>query len=567
MTSGTDTLGKESPSQAFYDIAQLLESAEDSGARVMRVLARLRSLVPYTRCAVLDAPEGAQPRLMAPAETTAVERAALETGTLALFHRLVVPSGRAIEEPTFIGHHLAVPLVGLDRVVGVLLVERRDGEYEEHHLRALSVVAAKLAAYLSMLHAFTREAARTAELAHAKLAAEAADRAKGEFLALVSHELRTPLTSIMAWSDALRSKDLPQVERLRAINGIERAVRTQAKLVADLLDLAGKASATLRLDLHQVNPAQVIKDAISKLAPRAKQKSIELKVELDESVRPLLADPYRLSQVVVSLVSNAIKFTPNGGKVEVRLEREGLLARIRVLDSGTGISGALLPKLFEPFSSLDTSSTREHGGLGVGLALVKHLVELHGGRVSVESPGTPHGCTFTVELPLAEAGRAPAETTPRSGNAFAALGGARRRLDGIHVLVVDDDRDIGEVLQFVLEAQGALVSVARSAKEALAALTHSMPHVLLSDLAMPEGSGYELMRNIVAREGQRAPPAAALSAYAPGQDLGEALSAGFRMLLEKPIDSETLIRAVTTLAAGQGGQPTTPLRVERAIVD
>jgi len=567
MKPEPEALGQESPSHAFYDISQLLESAESSEARVMRVLARLRSLVPYERCAVLHAPHGSEPRLIAPPETLPAERAALETATLALFRTLVDQPGRPVERPAWSGLHLAVPLVGLDSVVGVLLVEREHSEYEEPHLRVLSVVAAKLAAYFSMLHAFKREAARTAELAHAKLAAEAADRAKGEFLALVSHELRTPLTSILAWSDALRSRDTPDADRLRAVNGIERAVRAQAKLVSDLLDLAGTASATLRLDLHAVNPAQLIKDALSTLKTRAEQKSIQLDATLDESVRPLLADPYRLSQVVVSLVDNAIKFTPNGGQVEVRLEQQGLLARIRVIDSGAGISPALLPKLFEPFSPVDASTTREQGGLGVGLALVKDLVELHGGRVSAESRGAQHGSAFTVVLPLLEAEPAPTTPAPPRSQRTADVQVTPRPLHGIRVLIVDDDRDIGEVLQFVLEAQGAVVSVALSAKEALASLTRSMPDVLLSDLAMPGGSGYELMRNIVTREGSKAPPAAALSAYAPGQDLREALAAGFRMLLEKPIDSETLIRAVTSLAAGATGKPTSPLHVERAIID
>jgi signal transduction histidine kinase/CheY-like chemotaxis protein len=459
-----------------------------------------------------------------------------------------------------------VPLVGLDSVVGVLLVERVEGVYDAQHLRALSVVAAKLAAYFSMLHAFMREAARSRELAQAKLAAEAADRAKDEFLALVSHELRTPLNSILTWADALRSNDTPAAERKKAIDAIERAVCAQAKLVADLLDLAGVAAATLRLDLHAVDPERLIKDAVSKLEPRARQKSIELTVKLDPSVKPFLGDPYRLSQVVVSLIGNAIKFTPRGGHVEVRLEREGLLSRIRVSDDGAGISPALLPKLFEPFSQVDSSTTREQGGLGVGLALVKNLVELHGGRVSVESPGAKQGSTFTVLLPLAESDDAESKPLP---DLMGGGGGSptRRSLDGVRVLLVDDDWDIGEVLQFVLEAEGAVVSVVHSAAEALDALTGSIPDVLLSDLAMPGGSGYELMRSIVAREGERAPPAAALSAYAPGQDLREALSAGFRMLLEKPIDSETLIKAVRSLALDRSGMAATHLSVERALVD
>ncbi|HEX2876698.1 MAG TPA: ATP-binding protein [Polyangiaceae bacterium] len=567
MTLGGESAGKESPSQAFYDIAQLLESADDAEARVTRALTRLRSLVPYERCAVLDAPAERAPRLFTPKETPLLDREALKIATLALFHRLAAQPARSAEELTLSGMHLAVPLVGLDSVVGVLLVERAEGVYDEQHLRSLSVVAAKLAAYFSMLHAFMREAARSRELAQAKLAADAADRAKDAFLALVSHELRTPLNSILTWADALRSNDTSAADRSRAFYAIERAVRAQAKLVADLLDLAGVASATLRLDLHTVDPRRVINDAISTLEARAKQKAIRLVVSLDAAVKPFLADPYRLSQVVVSLVGNAIRFTPSGGRVEVRLDREGLLARIRVTDDGLGISAALLPKLFEPFSQVDSSTTREQGGLGVGLALVKDLVELHGGRVSAESAGAQRGSTFTVLLPLAESDYAQATLQTEPVDAGGLASPALRPLDGVRVLIVDDDRDIGEVLQFVLEAEGALVSVAHSAAEALGLLTGSMPDVLLSDLAMPGGSGYDLMRSIVAREGEKAPPAVALSAYAPGQDLRQALAAGFRMLLEKPIDSGTLIKAVTTLVADGGGKPPISMRVERAIID
>ncbi len=383
----------------------------------------------------------------------------------------------------------------------------------------------------------------------------------------MSHELRTPLNSILIWADALRSNETSAADRSRAFYAIERAVRAQAKLVADLLDLAGVASATLRLDLHTVDPRRVISDAILTLEAHARQKAIRLVVSLDAAVKPFLADPYRLSQVVVSLVGNAIRFTPRGGQVEVRLDRDGLLARIRVTDDGLGISAALLPKLFEPFSQVDSSTTREQGGLGVGLALVKDLVELHGGRVSVESAGAQRGSTFTVLLPLAEPDDAGAKPQTEPVDAVRLAGPAPRTLDGIRVLIVDDDRDIGEVLQFVLEAEGALVSVAHSAAEALSLLTDSMPDVLLSDLAMPGGSGYDLMRSIVAREGHKAPPAAALSAYAPGQDLRQALAAGFRMLLEKPIEPGTLIKAVTTLAADGGGRPAVNMRVERAIID
>ncbi len=562
MTLGATASGAASLSQAFYDIAQLLESAVDSESRVTRVLERLRSFVPYERCAVLEALPERERRLIAAPGTPPAVQAELTATTLALLSGLVDEPGQAARETSIAGTHLAVPLVGLDEVVGVLFVDRAEGAYTEEHVRALSVVAASLAAYSCMLHAFSREAERVVELAKARLAAELADRAKDEFLALVSHELRSPLNSILAWADALRSTGTSEASRTQAFTAIERAVRGHAKLVADLLDLSCIAAASLRLDLRAVEPAQLIKEAVLALRPQAKQKAIKLDVKLDESVTPLLADPERLSQVVVNLIANAIKFTPHGGHVEVQLERAGLLARIRVIDTGTGFGAQVLPKLFEPFSQIDSSTTRAQGGLGVGLALVRDLVELHGGRVRAQSAGEQQGAIFTVELPLAaasEVGREQLDAAPP-------LRRNQRALAGIRVLLVDDDRDIGEVLQLVLEAQGAVVTIVHSAVEALASLSRSMPDVLLSDLVMPGGSGYDLMRSIIAREGDKAPPAAALSAYAPGQDLPKALASGFQLLLEKPIDPKALIAAVATLAQ-TSGHVATQLQVEAGRVD
>lgn len=536
--------------RTFYDIAQILESAEDSEARVVRVLERLRALVPYERCAVLEAQRGSERRLFTAPGTPPAERATLMATSTELLRQLLEDHGQAEEAPAKpAGMHLAVPLIGLDEVVGVLFAQRAEGAYEEQHVRDLSVVAAELAAYFSMLHARGLEAERTRQLEEARQAAETANRAKDEFLALVSHELRNPLNTILLSADALRSEESREPDRTRTYEAIERSVRAQAKLIEDLLDLSGVATASLRLDLRAVEPAGVIKAAVLALQPRAEEKSIRLEAVLDESVTPLIADPHRLSQIVANLVANAIKFTPHGGHVEIRLERAGVLARIRVIDSGPGISPEVLPHLFEPFYQADCSTTRTHGGLGVGLALVKDLIELHGGQVHAESPGQDKGATFTVELPLAAA--APSAPAPAE-----APEGARRderALAGIRVLVVDDDRDICEVLQFVLESRGAVVTVAASAAEALAALERSMPDVLLSDVAMPGGSGYDLMRKIVARDGARALPAAALSAYARGQDRQEALAAGFQMQLAKPVDAETLIAAVATLAGRRGG--------------
>jgi len=562
MTEARSDAGDEdSLSTAYYDIAQVLESAEDSEARVIRVLERLRSLVPYALCAVLAALPAGELRLITLPGTAPEERSRLLGMTTALLDRLVAEHEQTHAAASVPAMHIAVPLVGLDEVVGVLLVEDPSSTYAERHVRRLSVVAAKLAAYFSLLRDAALEAERTRQLEQARQLAETANRAKDEFLALVSHELRTPLNTILVWADALRSNETAVAERMRAFEAIVRSVRAEVKLIDDLLDLSCVAQATLRLNLHAVEPATLIQAALRALRPRAEQKSIRLEAKLDESVTQLIADPQRLSQIVANLVSNAIKFTPPGGQVEVRLERAGLLARIQVLDSGSGIRPEILPNLFERFRTADSSSTRAHGGLGVGLALVKDLVVLHGGQVRAESPGEMRGATFTVDLPLAEAivGRPAAPERRRCADRRRAhkvpatpAPQSEHTLDGIRVLLVDDDRDIGEVLQFVLESQGAVVSLAGSAAEALAALEGSMPNVLLSDIAMPGETGYDLMRKIVAHRGSNAPPAAALSAYARGQDLREALASGFQMLLTKPIDPAALIRAVKELALVKG---------------
>jgi signal transduction histidine kinase/ActR/RegA family two-component response regulator len=554
---GRAAIRGEPLSRVFYDIGQLLESAEESEARVIRVLDRLRSIVPYERCAALRSLSGREALLLTAAETPAAERAEL-TATLTVFlGQLVGEQGQAPKTSSSPVTHLAIPLVALEEVVGVLYVYRTDGGYGERHVRRLSVVAAKLGAYFSMLRASALEAKRVRQLEGLRLAAETANRTKDEFLALVSHELRTPLNTILAWADALRSKEAREADRTRAFEAIERSVRAQARLIEDLLDLSGIAHATLRLDLRAVDPAKLIKATIRSLLPRAEQKSIQLEASFDESVTSLIADPQRLSQIVANLIANAIKFTPEGGRVEVRLERAGGLARIRVNDTGSGIRPELLPTLFERFRQADSSSIRSHGGLGVGLALVKDLVELHGGHVRAQSPGEKKGAAFTVELPLAQG----APEAPVRPEAPTGTGRDKGALAGVRVLVVDDDSDICEVLQFVLEGQGAVVTVAASAMEALAALERSMPNVLLSDIAMPGETGHDLMRKIVAREGDGAPPAAALSAYVLEQDVQEALASGFRMLLSKPIDPGALIAAVAALA-GTSGQNRAPRRAE-----
>jgi signal transduction histidine kinase/ActR/RegA family two-component response regulator len=497
-------------------MSQILESAEGPEARVLHVVELLQPLVPYEQCALLEAQPGRPPRLLIVPEAQPDERASLSEMLMSLFGHLLEDLGRAQEAPRVTpGAHLAVPLVGLDQVIGVLYVRGAQAPYEARHLRALSVVSAKLAAYFTMLQARDELAVRARQLEEARLAAETANRAKDEFLALVSHQLKTPLTSTLSWVHVMRSKELQDSERTRALDAIERNLRAQAKLIDDLTDLSCVATAELRLKLRAVEPAGLIKAAVEDLRPRAEQRSINLKAALDRSVK-LLVDPDRLEHVVGILLANAMEATPDGGDVEVNLERAGAHARIQVTDGGNGIGAESFPHEVE-----------------LGLPIVKRLVELHGGRMRADVAGEGRAA-FTVELPLAEA----APDVPEE----------RHALSGIHVLIVDDDGEIREALTFLLGRYGAAVTTAGSVAEALAALQRSIPDVLLCDVALPGESGYDLMRKVAASEGGGALAAAALSGFSRSEDRRHSLAAGFRMHLAKPVEPEALIAAVARLA-------------------
>ena len=399
-----------------------------------------------------------------------------------------------------------------------------------------------------------RARAELAELARerdeARRAAEAANRAKDEFLALVSYELKTPLSSILAWAHILRSTTDDAAAHARAIDEIEGNVQAQAKLIDDILDLACIASAKLRLNLRIIEPAGLIKATLEGLRLEAERKSIRLDSDLEAAAMPLVIDPDRIGQVVSILVANAIDFTPAGGQVDVRLERAADCARIQVSDSGSGISREALPHVFDRFrqaagAGTDADETRGFGR-GVGLAMVKELVELHGGRVRAESAGPERGSTFTVELPHAPEPRAAPGLRRQGEDADGPL------LAGIRVLLVDHDLGLREAFQSVLDCYGAEVTAVASATEALAALERSRPDVLLfGDLAMRGESVYDLMREVTARACPL--PVASISAWRLEEQERE-LAAGFRLHLAKPMEIEALVEAVAGLA-GRRGKP------------
>jgi len=396
----------------------------------------------------------------------------------------------------------------------------------------------------------------------ARAAAEAASRAKDAFLATVSHELRTPLSPILAWSRMLRQGTLGEEKARRALEAIERCARSQAQLVEDLLDVSRIITGKLRLDVRPVPLAPVVQAAVEVVRPAAEAKGLELQVVLDAEVGTVTGDPERLKQVVWNLASNAVKFTPKGGRVEVRLERVDGRVEITVRDSGQGIRPEFLPHIFQRFEQADSTSTRAHGGLGLGLAIVRHIVELHGGTVHAESPGEGQGAVFTVALPLAVAQTAgEVERRPPKRSAPASQHGSAP-LDGLRVLVVDDEPDNNEVVGTLLSSCGAEVRLAGSARQAVEMLREWKPDVLVTDIAMPDQDGCDLLATIRSQEGEPAEIlAVALTAYASKEDRIRLLSAGFQAHVVKPVDATELTAVVESLGRtaqrlrAQAGRP------------
>ncbi len=383
--------------------------------------------------------------------------------------------------------------------------------------------------------------------------AEAANRAKDEFLSILSHELRTPLNAILGWSAMLRQRTLSQDKVLRALETIERNAKSQAQLIEDILDISRIITGKLRLQVRPVNLVSVIESAIESVRLAAEAKSIRLQSRIDSQAGPLLGDANRLQQVMWNLLSNALKFTPKDGRVEIRLERVNSHAEITVSDTGPGISSEFLPFVFDRFRQHDSSTTRNFGGLGLGLAIVRQLVELHGGTVTVVSPGIGQGTTFTVTLPAMIIPQPLSDPEPLNSIVEAKPRvEASPTLEGLQILVVDDEADALELLSTILENHGAEVIALASVKQALTIIetaTDRSPHVLVSDIGMPDEDGYSLIRKVRQLEAQRGGklPAIALTAYAGSDDRRQALLAGFQRHLTKPVDAAELVAVVASL--------------------
>jgi len=388
-------------------------------------------------------------------------------------------------------------------------------------------------------------AGRRAELAHAaRREAEAANRAKDDFLAVLSHELRTPLNAMFGWVRMLRTGHLDGAAAAHGLEVIERNVTQQSRLISDLLDASRIVFGRLELSLQAVDFPALVASVVESIRPSAEIRGISLKSELDPDASPVNGDPDRLRQVVENILGNAIKFTPPNGSVTVRLAGDGDVC-LTVSDTGRGIDGELLPHIFERFKQSDSPSPRSHAGLGLGLAIVRHLVELHGGRVRAESEGVGQGATFTVVLPIVAS---PEDT------ASAPMPAARRsdeeRLEGLRVLVVEDDADARELVATVLAQAGAVTFTASNGRDGIAMVPRVRPDVLVCDLAMPDQDGLTVVREVKAWAAETgvALPALALTAYARAEDREQALAEGFDRYLTKPVEPSELVGIVAGLA-------------------
>jgi signal transduction histidine kinase/ActR/RegA family two-component response regulator len=440
--------------------------------------------------------------------------------------------------------YMCVPLVAHGGILGaVTLASAESGRrYTASDLQFAQDLAARAAMAIDNARTYQQ--------------ASAANRLKDDFLATLSHELRTPLNAVLGYAKMLGMNLLDTSKQAHAITVIERNANALKQIIEDVLDVSRIVSGKLRLNVQPVNVAEVVKQAAATVTPAADAKNLRLQCVLDPHVPPVSGDPDRLQQVVWNLLSNAVKFTPKGGRIQVKVQRVNSHIEIVVSDTGRGIASEFVPHLFERFRQADSAFSRDHGGLGLGLAIVRELVELHGGTVNASSDGPGTGATFTVALPLMIVHPVPRTEIPRVHphvDTPTAIP-VRHRLDGVKVLAVDDEDDALSLMREILEAAGAHVWTETSAARALEVLRQRVPDVIIADVGMPEMDGFEFIREVrrAANPSAREVPAAALTAYARAQDRIHALASGFQMHIAKPVDPTELIVTVAALAARPG---------------
>jgi PAS domain S-box-containing protein len=382
--------------------------------------------------------------------------------------------------------------------------------------------------------------------------AESANRVKDEFLATLSHELRTPLTAIMGWTSILQSTELNSEESARGLSTIERNARVQAQLVEDILDVSRVITGKMRLDIQTIDLSLIIEEALNSVLPAARAKNIQLDRVIDETASRASGDPARVRQIIWNLLANAIKFTPNGGRVEVQLRQAGEQVEIIISDNGQGISPEVLPFIFDRFRQADSTSTRRHGGLGLGLAIVRHLAELHGGSAEAISEGEGRGAVFSVKLPyhqVSEPGPVILEKRAKPSIAQTTASESMPSLEGLRILVVDDQEDTRSFLSVLLEKAGAHATTVPSAFHGFRLIQELKPDILISDIGMPDEDGFSFIkrvRTLTPHLGGRT-PAIALTAFARSEDRVNVLRAGFQTHLRKPVDSIELVTVIAKL--------------------
>jgi signal transduction histidine kinase/ActR/RegA family two-component response regulator len=431
----------------------------------------------------------------------------------------------------------AVPIVIDGRAQGVIVFAHSTGHQYDLSARAF---------YLTVAHHCSHALERSRLLERERAArseAELANRVKDDFLAIVSHELRTPLNAILGWANIASSKATDDFVR-KGLDVIHRNARAQAKIIEDILDVSRIIAGKLKLEVRELDFAAIVQEAIEVVQPSAEAKNVRLTFSAQASDAALVGDADRLQQVVWNLLSNAIKFTEAGGSVDVTLERSGPLLTLTIRDTGCGMSPEFVPKVFERFRQADSSTARKFGGLGLGLTIVRHLIELHGGRVSADSLGVGQGSTFRVEVPIRA--EEMADVDKRHSSKFPVA--APESLSGLRILLVEDDKDTRDFLKASFELEGNAVYAAASADEACAALDTAAFDLLLSDIGMPDRDGYDLIRSVRARsDAASAIPAIALTAYVRDTDRAAALNAGFNAHLPKPLDRARLATTVRSL--------------------
>jgi len=470
---------------------------------------------------------------------------------------ILIPPGQEDEEPAILARLRAGERIEHYETIRV----RKDGTRIHISLTVSPIKGPKgdIIGASKIARDITEQIQAHTELDAAYRQAEESSRLKEEFLATISHELRTPLSAILGWARMLRLGQLSEENAAKALDTIERNARAQAQLIDDLLDVSRIVTGKLRMDVRPSDPSSFIDAAVDAVRPAAEAKGVRMQKVMDTGLISIPGDPVRLQQVIWNLLSNAIKFTPRGGRVQIRSERVNSHLEIVVSDTGQGISPDFLPHVFDRFRQADQKTSRQHGGMGLGLAIVRHLVELHGGNVSAASDGEGKGSTFIVRLPISpiyKVDSTGARVHPAARDLLPA-NEATERLDGLRILVVDDEPDTRDLLKQGLENCGANVRLAASAAEAVDSIVAEIPDMLISDIGMPGIDGYDLIRQIrgLPADAGGKIPAVALTAYTRVEDRLQALRAGYDMHVPKPVELAELVAVAASVVRRQQNPP------------